>query len=78
MTYLDSLRPGQPATIVELDGDDAGTRRLMELGLLPGEPVKLIGRAPLGDPIAILIRGTRIAVRVSDARRIRIESSTPH
>ncbi|MCB1598373.1 MAG: ferrous iron transport protein A, partial [Gammaproteobacteria bacterium] len=48
------------------------TRRLMELGLLPGEPVELIGRAPLGDPLAVLIRGTRVALRTRDARRIRI------
>ena len=35
----------------------------MELGLLPGEPIEVLGRAPFGDPIAVLIRGTRLAVR---------------
>lgn len=77
MASLDSLQPGQPATIVELDGDDASTRRLMELGLLPGQPIQLVGRAPFGDPIACLIRGVRIAVRAVDARRVRIQSPSP-
>jgi len=72
METLDSLPAGASATIIELQGDDAATRRLMELGLLPGEPIELIGRAPFGDPLAVLIRGTRIALRSTDARRIRI------
>lgn len=72
MSSLDALRPGNAAVIAELDGGDEAIRRLMELGLLPGEPVEMIGRAPLGDPLAILVRGTRIAVRARDARRIRV------
>ena len=43
------------------------------MGLLPGEPVELIGRAPLGDPLAIFVRGSRLAVRKADARRIQIQ-----
>lgn len=74
MPSLDTLPPGQPARIVELDGDDLATRRLMELGLLPGESIELLGRAPFGDPLAVLIRGTRIALRARDARRIRIDA----
>ena len=72
MSSLDTLRPGHTAIISELDGADEAARRLMELGLLPGERIELIGRAPLGDPLAVLIRGTRVALRMRDARRIRI------
>jgi ferrous iron transport protein A len=78
MSSLDQLQPGIAATILEVDGGDDATRRLMELGLLPGEAVELIGRAPLGDPLAILIRGTRIAVRARDARRVRIQIPAGH
>jgi ferrous iron transport protein A len=69
---LDTLPPGGAGTITELDAGDEAVRRLMELGLLPGERVEVIGRAPLGDPLAILVRGTRLAVRARDARRIQI------
>lgn len=72
MMTLDTLQPGEAATIASLDGDGLATHRLMELGLLPGEPIEVLGRAPFGDPIAVLIRGTRIALRRADARRIAI------
>jgi ferrous iron transport protein A len=77
MNTLDTLQPGDPATIASLDGDGLATHRLMELGLLPGEPIEVLGRAPFGDPIAILIRGTRIAIRATDARRIAIAPRAP-
>jgi len=78
MSSLDSLHPGQPATIVEIHGDDAATQRLMELGVLPGRPVELVGRAPFGDPIALRVRGARIAVRAGDAQRIRLQPANHH
>jgi ferrous iron transport protein A len=73
MSTLDTLTVGQRGTIVALDGADAPARRVLEMGLLPGEPVELIGRAPLGDPLAIFVRGSRLAVRRADARRIQIQ-----
>jgi len=77
MTTLDTLRTGDSAKIASLDGDGIATHRLMELGLLPGEPIEVLGRAPFGDPIAVLIRGTRIALRAADARRIAIAPTAP-
>jgi ferrous iron transport protein A len=77
MTTLDTLQPGEPATIASLDGDGMATHRLMELGLLPGEPIEVLGRAPFGDPIAVLVRGTRIAIRAAEARRIAVAPPAP-
>jgi Fe2+ transport system protein FeoA len=69
---LATLRPGQRGRITQLEGDDAVAVRLLELGLLPGELVEVLGTAPFGDPLAVLIRGTRLAVRRCDAARIQI------
>ena len=69
---LDHLRHGRRATILSLYGDDAITRRLRELGFLPGVDVEMIGHAPLGDPLAVFVRGSRMALRRRDARRIRV------
>lgn len=41
--------------------------RLLELGLTPGTPVEVVRRAPFGDPIEILLRGTRLCLRRADA-----------
>jgi ferrous iron transport protein A len=42
----------------------------MEMGVVPGAPVRVIKRAPLGDPIEIKIRGYNLALRKSEAETI--------
>ena len=42
----------------------------MEMGLIDGEPIQLIGFAPLGDPIEFSIRGYRITLRRQEAGRV--------
>lgn len=70
METLDSLSPGQRAVISDVSGEDAISVRLMEMGLLDGEEIELIGRAPLGDPLEFLIRGYRLSLRAEEARRV--------
>ena len=77
MRTLDKLRPGQLASVTEIDGEDAVTARLMEMGLCEGEPIEVIGRAPLLDPVTILVRGSRLALRTADARRVHVRSLEP-
>lgn len=45
-------------------------RRLIELGFAPGSVVKCIGRSPLGDPTAYLVKNTVIALRKNDSKNI--------
>ena len=70
METLDSLSLGQRAVISEVSGNDAISVRLMEMGLLDGEEIELIGRAPLGDPLEFLIRGYRLSLRAEEAQRV--------
>ncbi|MGE3313834.1 MAG: ferrous iron transport protein A [Planctomycetaceae bacterium] len=71
---LDQLRVGERARIIDVDGDDAVSIRLMEMGLIEGEEIELLGFAPLGDPIEYLIRGYRISLRAGEAKRLRVET----
>lgn len=48
-------------------------RRLLMLGVTPGSTVEIIRVAPLGDPIAIRIRGCLITVRKDEAEILDIE-----
>ncbi|MDO5843934.1 MAG: FeoA family protein [Methanocorpusculum sp.] len=48
------------------------TTRLLELGMTKGSKIKVDGRAPLGDPIMLSVRGCRIAIRKKDAKNIRV------
>jgi ferrous iron transport protein A len=70
---LDSLDRGQRARIVDVSGDDAIAVRLMEMGLIEGEEIEVIGFAPLGDPIEFFVRGFRLLLRGREARRVQVE-----
>jgi Fe2+ transport system protein A len=73
MITLDELKTiGATARILEVDGDDGVAVRLMEMGLTEGEEIQLLRFAPLGDPIEYSIRGYRISLRSSEARRVRV------
>ncbi len=68
---------GRRATVIEVVGNDLTARRLMEIGVIPGAPIEVLGRAPFGDPIALRVDGCRLAVRGSDACRIRVSECPP-
>ena len=72
-TTLEQLRTGHRGRILSLDGDDSVAIRLMEMGIMAGVEIESLGSAPLGDPLAFFVRGYRVALRTSEARRIRIE-----
>ena len=77
MHTLADIASGQTATVVEIIGDDAIAMRLMEMGITEGEQIKLVGRAPFGDPLEILVRGYRLSLRNVEAQRIHIELPQP-
>ncbi len=63
---LSELSLGEVATIVRFDDDDLALK-LMEMGCLPGEDVKMEHIAPFGDPIAIRVCGYLLSLRLSEA-----------
>jgi len=69
---LDSLRPGSRGQVVRLDGERRLRRRLMELGCLPGTPVRLVRRADVGGVLELEVRRSRLTLRVVDARHLLI------
>jgi ferrous iron transport protein A len=68
---LDQLSAGQSAEIVDIDAGQMLRPRLLEMGLTPGVTLAVVRVAPLGDPIQISVRGTRISLRKQDAASIR-------
>ena len=47
-------------------------RNLFDMGLTPGTEIKVVGRAPLGDPIQLKVRGYALTIRKEDAAGIQI------
>lgn len=72
MTTLHHLPLGMSATITEVTGARAFRRRLMELGLVPGTEIKMLAIAPLGDPIEIEARSSRLSIRRHEAAMIAV------
>ena len=48
-------------------------RRIRDMGLIPGNELMIIGRAPLYDPVAIKMLGFTIILRNSEADYITCE-----
>ena len=75
---LNDLRPGESAEVRALLLEGAMLRRLLDLGLVENTIVKCLGRAPLGDPKAFLIRGSVIALRSEDCAGITVRGEGGH
>lgn len=73
MLTLGQISRGQTARIVDVIGEDAIAVRLMEMGLIEGESISLVGAAPLGDPLEFSVRGYRISLRRAEADRVQVE-----
>ena len=48
-------------------------RRIREMGLVPGTEIKIQGRAPLNDPVALRVLGGTLTLRNNEADYIMVE-----
>jgi len=72
MTTLDQIPLGNSVRVAQVDGDDGVSMRLMEMGLVDGVPVKVVGAAPFGGPREYLVRGFRLSLRSTEASRVAV------
>lgn len=74
MKRLSELAVGQKATIHSFEADDIYIK-LMEMGCVPGEIIKVEQKAPLGDPISICVAGYSLSLRLNEAEHIFVETT---
>lgn len=74
---LDTLRAGQTGRIMGIGGAVDIRRRLMEMGLTPGTPIKVVRFAPMGDPMDVEVRGYHLSLRKQEARCVTLAPSAP-
>lgn len=70
---LNEVKIGCKVTIVEVGGEGALRRRLLDMGLTPNTQVMVRKVAPMGDPIEIHLRGYELTLRVDDAKNIKVK-----
>jgi ferrous iron transport protein A len=67
---LSAMLPGEYGYVRLVGCSGAMKRRLCDIGLIPGTRVVCVGRSPLCDPSAYLVRGKTVAIRARDAKNI--------
>lgn len=71
-TFLHQLETGQHAVIVRIGGNGALRRRFAEMGILRGVSIQAERVAPMGDPVAYLVKGYRLSLRREEAAQIEV------
>ncbi|HKR46226.1 MAG TPA: FeoA family protein [Paraburkholderia sp.] len=62
--------------VEDIHAPDPIAQRLRDLGFVPGEPVRVVARAPWGaDPLLVQIGSTRFALRRAEAQRVSVTTS---
>ena len=69
---LSKIKAGETVIIHSFEKDDIFIK-LMEMGCIPGERIKVEQIAPLGDPISIMVAGYNLSLRINEAEMILVE-----
>ena len=72
MKKLSDIGIGQKVIIRFIKNDDISIK-LMEMGCIPGETIRVEQVAPLGDPISIIVAGYYLSLRINEADQILVE-----
>lgn len=72
MKKLSELQAGTKAIIHSFEKDDIFIK-LMEMGCIPGEQIRIEQIAFMGDPISISVAGYTLSLRLNEAENILVE-----
>ena len=72
MRNLAEIGTGESAVISHIKGSGPFRARLSEMGFVCGKTVRRLGCSPIGNPIVFELMGSQIALRKSEARKIRV------
>ncbi len=73
MESLSGYDVGRSGRVARVEGDEAVQRRLLEMGFVRGEEVRVHKRAPLGDPLELVIKGYHLSLRRDECACILME-----
>lgn len=73
MVQLNQMLRGQTGRIIKIDSKKKSISRLAAMGFVPGTDVKVVGVAPLGDPIIVEVGTNQVSLRRDDASALAVE-----
>jgi ferrous iron transport protein A len=65
----------QPVRVTAVHGGGATAYRLMEMGLVEGAMVEVVGRAPLGDPLHLRLGDYELSLRCDEAELVDVTTT---
>ncbi len=69
---LSDIANGEMVVVSDLDVSPLQVK-LMEMGIIRGKKIKVLFRAPLGDPMAIDVDGYILSLRKDEAELVMVE-----
>jgi ferrous iron transport protein A len=70
---LSQYKSGESGIVVSVE-QDAIRSQLIEMGFYEGKKIKLLFKAPFGDPIAVDVDGYVLSLRLNEARLVSLQS----
>ena len=68
-----NMQVNQEGTIASVKVAGELGRRIRDMGLVPGTEIRVQGRAPLYDPVALRVKGFTLTLRNNEADHIEVE-----
>jgi ferrous iron transport protein A len=72
---LSELKSGEEGVVIKIDEIGSVRRRIMDMGIVRGSKVKVLCRAPLGDPMELEIRDYKLTLRRREAENIFVDTN---
>ena len=73
MTVLTNMRDGQAGNIISIDAGKKATKRLADLGLIPGKEIKILRKTFFSGPVEVQVSGSRLVIGRGLASKIVVE-----
>ncbi len=72
---VSEMHPGESGVVVETRGEGWTRKRLLDMGVTKSAPIIFKKRAPLGDPVEVVLRGYALSLRKSEADLVDVDVS---
>lgn len=70
---LHEVEINQKVKVVQVEPQSKIRRRIMDMGIVKGTEIVVEGKAPMGDPIEVRVRGYNLSLRKNEAIDIIVE-----
>lgn len=70
---LIDVKTGEKVRIINFRGGRGAENKLRQLGISPGDAIKILQHAPLGGPLLVQVNGRSVALGKGVASKIDVE-----